>query len=202
MSHSLWTLAAVASAMNLTVAGSLSAGQIEFFERVDWEDAVDSFTTIDFTGFPGGTFITDQYSDLGIEFTDGNDSIFPNEGSFVNDGVGLDGNGDIAVAFDEPQAWIAAEFPGMLQFELYRAGELVYESSIFSRDPIDNFFGLVFADRFDMAILVDPGDDAEIDDLLFGAPVPGSPAFGLLGLIATIRGRRRRSSRIQQDPTG
>ena len=73
----------------------------EFTDKDDWIVAVGDFTTIGFTGFPGGTFITDQYADLGILFTDGNDSISPFDPiTYPEDGWGLESS--------SPNAWTSA----------------------------------------------------------------------------------------------
>ncbi len=164
-------------------------GVVEFFDKEEWETAVGSFLTVDFTGFPDGIFITDQYADLGILFTDGNDSIFPNENAFPNDGVGLDGNGDISVSFDTPQAWIGVDFPGLLTIELYSEGRLFFTSNLWGGGA-GNFLGLVSSELFDAAVLIDPLGEAEIDDLHFGVPTPG--ALWLLGVAALLPRRRRR----------
>ena len=165
-------------------------GVIEYVDRAKWEAAVGDFTTIDFTGFPGGTFITDQYADLGILFTDGNDSI-AFAGSFINDGVGLDGNGNISVSFDTPQAWIGVDFPGFLSIELYSEGRLFFTSNLWG-GGVGNFLGLISSDLFDAAVLLEgaPGLEADIDDLHFGVPTPG--ALWLLALAALFSRRRRR----------
>jgi hypothetical protein len=159
-----------------------------FGDRAEWEAAVGPITTLDFTGFPNGTFITDQYADLGAIFTDGNDSIRFNT-SFQNDNWGLDGNGDIAVTFDTPQLWVAADFPGFLGFRLLFQGEIIHESG--HGNPGDGWFvGLVSTEPFDSILMRDPGGEAEIDDLHFGVPAPG--ALWLLGLAALRPARRRR----------
>ncbi len=167
------------------------AGVIEFFEKSAWVDAVGRFETIPFTGFPQGTFITDQYADLGILFTDGNDSINFSPTAFPNDAWGLDGNGDISVSFEAPQAWIGVDFPGTLQIELFSSGRLFYTSSIAGGGGAGFFFGLISSDLFDAAVVAEaaPGLEAEIDDLHFGVPTPG--ALWLLALSA-LRPRRRR----------
>ena len=163
----------------------------EFTDKDEWISAVGDFTTIDFTGFPGGTFITDQYADLGIVFTDGNDSIHFTP-SFINDSWGLDGNGNISVSFDTPQAWIGVDFPGFLTIELFSAGKLIHTAE-FGFGGVGNFGGLVSSELFDAAVLMDvPAEfEAEIDDLHFGVPAPG--AVFLFGLAALCARRRRRS---------
>ncbi len=147
---------------------------IEFLDRKDeWIAAVGPFTTVDFTGFPHGTFITDQHADVGVLFTDWNDSIFVNNNGFPNDGAGLDGNGDINVVFDTLQAWIAVDFPGAMRFELFRDGVLIFASTSLFAGSAGHFFGLRSSEFFDAARIIDPFGEAEIDDLHFGVmPCP------------------------------
>ncbi len=162
----------------------------EFTDKDSWIAAVGDFTTIDFTGFPDGTFITDQYADLGILFTDGDETIHMSA-SYINDGWGLRGNGIITVAFDSPQAWIGVDFPGLLSIELFSGGRLFYTSSIAGGGGAGFFLGLISSELFDAAVLIDPfGLDAEIDDLHFGVPAPG--ALWLLALAALLPRRRHR----------
>ncbi len=168
------------------------AGVQEFTDKDEWIAAVGEFTTIGFTEFPAGTFITDQYADLGILFTDGNDIIVCcGKETFPEDGAGLDGNGDIAVAFDTPQLWIGVDFPGAMKIELYSDGRLIFTSFDYVPGGAGNFFGLLSNKLFDAAILAEIGGfEAEIDDLHFGVPAPGS--FALLALGALVHRRRRR----------
>ncbi len=171
--------------------GVTFGGIIEFTDKQEWEAAVGGFLTADFTGFAPGEFITDQYADLGILFTDGNDSINFSPTAFPNDAWGLDGNGDISVSFDTPQAWIGVDYPGLLTIELYSEGRLFFTSNIYG-GGVGNFLGLVSESFFDAVVLIDPLDDAVfIDDLHFGVPAPG--ALWLLGLGALCARRRRRS---------
>jgi hypothetical protein len=175
----------------VTQGASSQAGVLEFTDKEDWFAAVGSFTTIDFTGYPDGTFITDQYSDLGVIFNDGDDNILYAPGGFLNDDWGLDGNPAIHLSFLTPQAYIAADYPGALQMQLFREGELVYTSSEFGFSGPGHFAGLVCSEPFDEAIIFDWFDEAVfLDDLHFGVPAPG--ALWLLGLAALRPARRRR----------
>ncbi len=124
----LATLCAVV--LGLSAGGTASPGVLEFEDKAEWLDAIGRFVTADFTGFPLGTFITDQYADLGILFIDGNDSIHFTP-SFVNDDWGLDGNGNITVVFDSPIAYIGVDFPGDLQIDLYSDGRLIHSAVLF-----------------------------------------------------------------------
>ncbi len=175
----------------LLISASAHGGVQEFTDKDEWIDAVGEFTTIDFTGFPEFTIITDQYQDLGVTFTDGNDVTFFTP-SFVNDDWGLRGNGDIHLSFDRPQGWIGVDFPGAIRILLFSGGELIHFSSIFAADPVGGFGGLVSSDLFDAAVILDPFDDAPfIDDLHFGVPAPGG--LMLLALAGICPRRRRRS---------
>ena len=171
------------------------AGLIEFTDRAEWEAAVGSFTTIDFTGFPEFTLITTQYQDLGVTFTDGDDFTRFNPSAFVNDGWGLNGGigGDIDLSFETPQRWIAVDFPGEMRLFLFSGGKLIYFSSVFSAgaDGIGGFGGLVSSEPFDAAVILDPIDDfVFIDDLHFGVPAPAG--LWLLTLAGLWHARRRR----------
>jgi hypothetical protein len=165
------------------------AGVQEFTDKDEWIDAVGEFTTIDFTGFPEGTFITDQYADLGVLFTDRNDTISVNDG-FLNDGSGLRGSDTITVAFDSPEAYIGVDFPGDIQIDLFAAGKLIY-SAVFIAGGVGNFAGVLSTELFDSALLSDPSvGGVHIDDLHFGVPAPGALALLALGALSTRRRRR------------
>ena len=186
-------LFATALVTSLSV-GSAYGGVTEFTDKDAWIAAVGRFTTVDFVGFPVGTFITEQYAGLGIHFTDGNDSISPFDPiTFPNNGWGLDGNGNINVSFDSDQAWLAVDFPGHLRFQLFSEGQLIYESGLFGQAGVGNFAGLISSESFDAATLVEffQGAEAEIDDLHFGVPSPGVIALLALG---GLHHRRRRDS--------
>ena len=184
----------LASVPALGAAQIAAADVIWFVERSEWEATVADYSTIDFTGFPPGTFITEQYAALGAHFIDGTDSVYFNPGLFLNDEYGLDGNGDITVTFDAPIYWLAVDYPGMLQVDLYSGSQPVYSSGPIGGSGAGFFFGLLSTEPFDMAVLIDPiFPDAVIDDLHFGPPIPAPPAIALLALAAARPKRRRRA---------
>ena len=170
-----------------------SAGVIEFADKSEWEAAVGGFTTIGFNEYPNFTFITDQYADLGIHFTDGDDFIWHMPNAFPNDGFGL-GDGypnEITMEFDEPQAWLAIEFPGYKRLELYRDGQLFHSTPLYGGSAARFFLGVVSDQLFDKVMILPlPGGTADIDDLHFGVPAPG--ALALLALAVSLPARRRR----------
>ncbi len=162
--------------------------------RTAWMADAASFTTIDFTGFPENTIITNQYQDQGILFTDGTDRVFYSS-SFPNDGVGLYGAIDtIHVSFLQPTHSIAVDFPGDVAFQLYWGGALVYASPGFFAINPGGFAGLISDTPFDAAVIFDPTGNVNIDDLFFGPPIPAAPALAALALVALFPTSRRRRS--------
>ena len=168
-----------------------SADVLEFTDKDEWIDAVGEFTTIDFTGYPKDTFIADQYADLGILFTDGNDNIDYGCG-YVNDCWGLRGSGIITLAFDLPQAYIGVDYPGAMKIELFSEGRLIYTSSDFGVIGKGHFAGLLSTSLFDGAVLSDWVDGfVSIDDLHFGPPacpwdLDGNAIVGASDLLALL----------------
>jgi hypothetical protein len=110
-------------------AGPAGAVVVEFTDRDAWFDAAGFLTTISFTEFPNGTFVTDQYEEWGVLLTDGLDQIICCGENFPSDGAGLFGITSTSLEFTAPQWWIAVDFPGDLIFSLFTGGELVYTSS-------------------------------------------------------------------------
>jgi hypothetical protein len=170
-----------------------SAEVLEFEDKAAWEAAVGDYTTIDFTGYPYGTLIRDQYLDVGVRFMPDCWCTIagPNFNTFLNDGWGLDGNDLIHIQFDSPQHWIAADFPGALYFELYSDGELLYSSSLFGGGGVGHFGGLISDESFNEVLIQDWDAFVILDDLHFGVPTPAG--FVCLALAALIRLRARRT---------
>jgi hypothetical protein len=173
-------------------AQSLSATVTQYENKMQWQQAVaNNFTTLDFTGFPKFTLLTTQYVNLGAIF-DGTDDV-ETASAFINDGWGLEGNGDIFVNFTQPMYYIATDFPGFLQYKLYFQNQLIFTSSVFSQGFVGNFAGLISTTPFDRAQLIDPTGGAAIDDLFFGPPIPAPGVFGSLAAFALFNQRRRRA---------
>ena len=114
-------------------ASAIVDGVVETEDREDWIAWVGEFDVVDFVGFSEGTLLFDQYADLGVLFSDGNDTVRVNQNYLDGFGAfgGLFSDEGLTMVFDEPQSWIGLDYPGFIQFQLFREGELVYESSVF-----------------------------------------------------------------------
>jgi hypothetical protein len=188
---------ATCACIALIVISTSSASVIEFTDRAEWEGAVGTYTTVDFVLPPSPTPITDQYADLGVVFS-GAAYSHASMGVFPNDGWGLFGIGGAWAHFDTPQHWIAVDYPGSIQFQLFRKGELVYTSTYFFFPGVGNFAGLVSEVPFDEVFLrrLDSPYNIAIDDLHFGGLVPGPGGMALLALAGFAGRSRRRGPRF------
>jgi hypothetical protein len=178
----------------LALAGVASASVTTYTNKAAWESAVGSFTTLDFTGGQHGyPFPPDTYAHLGVTFA-GQQMMYwhGGPGLFPNDEWGIRANNNTLWAyFDEPQHAIAVDFPGTLNFQLWRDGQLLYTDLFF----LDPFAGLISEEPFDAVFLYRQTGSlfVYIDDLHFGMPlVPAPGALALFGLAALLGTRRQR----------
>jgi hypothetical protein len=128
-------------------------------DREGWFRSVAAVTTIGFGEVPGNTFITDEYLDLGVLFTDGLDitRCCDHFCSWPVDGAGLDGEGPVHLSFTVPQYYIAIDFPGGAGFELYQDGRL-FSSTVIGLGGDGNFGGVISSEPFDEAVIFRYGD--------------------------------------------
>ncbi len=81
-------------------------------------------TVINFTEFPSGTVLDDEYADFGIEFTN-EFYIIDDSTAFLNEWR-LDGfSTTLVMEFDQPFNVIGVLFPGVLRYEFFLKGEFV-----------------------------------------------------------------------------
>jgi len=186
----------LATVLTAVCTSAVLADIVEYRDKEEWETAAGSWSTADFTGFPMGTPITEQYAYLGVHFVDGYDFVVLGS-SFPNDGAGLDGNELVDLVFDVPMYWIAANFPGNLGFDLYFEGEFFYKSSEFGVGGVGNFGGLVSTQPFDRAVVWEYGTypNVNLDDLHFGPPIPAPSALCIVS-AAFFAARRRRTADV------
>jgi len=166
-------------------------------DRDQWFDDVggpDNVSTVDFTGFPDGMPVDDQWAHLGVHFGDltfisGKSTTF-----YPNDGWGAIGYPDINITFDQPMQWIAADFPGAKKIQLFDENTLIYESSILGGVGNPHFGGIVSDESFDrVRFFLEDTTVQAIDDLFFGPPIPAPASLAPLAVLLCARSRRRDS---------
>jgi hypothetical protein len=155
----------------LVVRAVYAADVILLQDKDEWMALVESFDTIDFTGFPAGTLITTQYASRGLVFTDRHDFARSDKCDYPNDGEGLFGGFDqrldVHIHFRAAQFSFAIEHRYCNAVLLYRDGELVFESPC-----LDGFIGLLSDEPFDEVHVVGGAvGKVHIDDLHFGPPI-------------------------------
>jgi hypothetical protein len=184
-----------AAVLHGTAAYSALAEVTIHKDFTDWQAATPGFVTIDFTDLSQFGFVTNQYADQGVLFTDGDDVVFGSDfATFPLDGFGVSGQGEFNLQFLPLQFSIATHFTGGGQLELFFEGALIYTSPHYSGTE-GTFLGFVSTLPFDAARIVDPDDPGVVfDNLYFGVPGPGC-ALPLLALAGAIGTRRRRRSR-------
>jgi hypothetical protein len=118
--------------VTISTASIADAGVVEYHNnKAEWEAAVGSFTTIDFTGFIFGQPIPyDYYSDLGFTFLNTNwawhTTAFPNDGEGV-----ISANGGSRFRFDQPRYALAVDHPGSHHYLLYYQNALIHTTGEF-----------------------------------------------------------------------
>jgi hypothetical protein len=178
----------ILGAMSIALlAGSASAAITSYTVKGNWLTDIGTIpTTITFTEVPTGTVLGNQYPDL--TFTDGNDTVV-NNGAFVNDGIGVNGNGRIDITFDFFLNAVGVDFPGAMTLDLYSGGTLIGSSIDFAGSGTGFFGGVISDDAFDRVVIRDWVDDSVFIDDFHYVPAPASAVFVGLGALAA---RRRR----------
>lgn len=181
----------IAMALTIALARSATADVSTFDDFGLWQAAAGEFTTITFTEFTPD-LVTDQYAELGVLFTDGNDLNIPGPTGFPLDGWGLWGGGDdtITIEFSQLNYSLAMHYPGGVAVQLYLEGAPLGEVIDAPTSGYNNFLGLVSNIGFDRALIFDPDGGLFIDNLYFGPPIPAPAGLALLALAA-CGGRRR-----------
>ena len=188
----------------ITFCATLLAGEFALGAVVEYRDADrdEWFTdvggganvsTVNFTGYPDFTPVTDQWAHLGVHFSGfvvtGGQSFF----FYPNDGWGARGEPEINVSFDEPIRWIAADYPGELSFQLFSNDQLIHTFHSPQIGGAGRFAGLLSDQSFDRVRIFREKDDLVfLDDLFFGPPIPAPASICMILVSITIPRRRRR----------
>jgi hypothetical protein len=189
-------------AMALALSGTSSAAFVEYLNDwpfvpppEQWFIDAGPVTTLDFVGLAPQQ-MTNQYADLGVIFP-GNDFAYT---SFIcSDGFGLKGGlpwgGSIELKFDQPRTAFAVLFPGDAFLKLFWQGQLIFTNGGWGSSPWAPlaFIGLIGDQPFDEVHIIDPLGSVHIDNIYFGASVPGPGVLSVLlpALCWSGRGRRR-----------
>ena len=162
-----------------------------YYDKQEWQTTVGDYTTITFAELPNGTWVSNQYENLGItfEFDDFIHSQVQTQPYFTNDGAGLNTFGEIGrplVRFTPPMYAIAIDSHySVANFILLYQGTFVGDVTVVSSGY---FKGVVSTLPFDEVRGMPKG----IDDLFFGPPIPAPGALGLCGVVLYMHRRRRR----------
>jgi len=189
--HSHFTVVGVVAA---AIVGAASAEFVFTDDFAQWTPLVPSYTNLDFVGLTPGTFLNDQYLDLGVDFTDGGLIQF-SLGIYPQDGFGIYGGCIVDMLLDTPAYAVATHHPGYVRYFLDSGDSLIYVSPLDVTSGLNNFRGIVSSIPFGRVMflgytLAPPQcDEIAIDNIYFASiPAPGGVAlFG-----AALRPTRRR----------
>ena len=162
---------ATVTVLVLACTGTASAGATNYFSLDSWVAASGPYSSIDFTALPQGTLVTDQYEQLGVNFTDPDGGWVYFTSSFTSDGVGIFGYSMTELTFDTPQHAIGAEALGVWSYRLYSGDTLLFTSQLFS-NQINYFEGLTFTSGFDRVQIVNALTGVGAIDNIYFSTVP------------------------------
>ncbi len=158
-----------------------------------WQAASANYTTVDFTGFPLLTVITNQYSGSGVLFTGPQPTLIdyaPN-GGFPEDDWGINPQSYLEVKFLWPMHSVGAHVPGSPRIQLFAGDQLLYQTN-YATGLGPKFTGVTSDIAFDRVRFLSAvtGGPSFTDNLYFST-VPGpAPMFALL--VASLLPQRRR----------
>jgi hypothetical protein len=160
----------------VVILASSVYGDITYYKNneAQWIADVGEFTSVGFDDLGRvAVVVTEQYADLGIHFTEGDEVAAPAEGTEdgwrLRDNPGL--TNYIIFEFDEPQFWLGVDHGGGMACELYLDDVLIDEPHQFSFSGGFKFAGVVSDVGFNKVRLYDPVDGSvNVDNIHFGAP--------------------------------
>jgi hypothetical protein len=160
---------------------------INYTDLNAFNSSVGAESIIRFTEVAEGVTVGSQYANLGVLFTDLNDTTLADT-AFLSDGFGLNGHGVVTLQFSSYLTAMGALFPGAMTIQLLSDGSPVGTTAAFGGQG-EGFFGGVISDiPFNGAILSDWSDSRVfVDNLYFNAPtttaVPDAAGTGTLLVI-------------------
>jgi MYXO-CTERM domain-containing protein len=166
-----------------------------------WFEAVPIHSTITFSEFPHNTKIDDEYASLGVTFTDTDGNWILGTGgpnSFIEDGMGLNGNAVVELTFDGPMSAFASSFPGVAYFDFFAGEQLLFTAPSMGGSGVGFFAGFTSSLPFDrVRIYGEPPDpfgnpDKVFFDSFYFASVPSPGGIAIVALAGLGARRRRR----------
>ncbi|MDZ4830235.1 MAG: hypothetical protein SGJ09_08585 [Phycisphaerae bacterium] len=157
-----------------------------------WQQAASSYSTVDFRGFAPNTFITEQYAPLRVHFMNPGPNVVQPLALdlFPQDGFGIDANGGILLAFDQPIHGIGGHGPGAWRFRLYSGGTQFYISPWWVGAP-NGYSGLVSDTAFDAASFEAFGGEDVYSDNIYFSTIPAPSVIAMLAASGLVSRRRR-----------
>lgn len=181
----------------VTLCGPAAHAGVTWFEEdfSGWQSAAGAYTPLTFTEFAHNTFITDQYADKGVLFTDSDPNVVWNIDEFLLDQHGINGLETVELTFAQPTLALGAYGPGYWQVILYSGTTEVYWNDHLSLGDT-GFAGLVSTVAFDRAVFFgappSPIPDFIYFDNFYFTSVPGPGGACVLLTSFCVRGDRRR----------
>ena len=189
-------------------SGAASAAITQYFNGsgwTAWQSDAAGFLTIDFTGYPQFTSITDQYTEShGATFGAIVPPWLPPEQTplpqvffgdyFLKDGVGVAAPYGVELTLNTPQRAIGLHLPGAASFKLF-FGQILIGETFSGTAGAGSFHGLtssVAFDRVQIKSFGDIGDDPLFFDNLYFSTVPGPGPLAFFAVGAVVGARRRR----------
>ena len=203
---------AVVAVAILALAGTAAAEVTWTLDKAAWTASYggqQNVTDVDFGTLTPGTIVTEQFADLGVHFTDGDDvaillnpfepppTSYPGMRSFVSGSP--PGIYDITIVLDGPMSGFGVRpASSKLTVEFWLAGSLVGEgqaSGLPYWQP-NAFLGFQSSVPFDKVVILhhpseNPAQGVAVGNLAFVIPAPG--VFGV-ALVAAAFSRRRRTT--------
>ena len=211
-SHAV-VVAVVALAV-LAMAGTAAAEVTWTLDKAAWTASYggqQNVTDVDFGTLTPGTIVTEQFADLGVHFTDGDDVAvlanpleppisYPALRSFVPGSP--PGEYDITIVLDGPMSGFGVRPNGPnLNLEFWLAGSLVGEGHVTGMPywQPDAFIGFQSSVVFDKVVILhnpspNPAQGVAVGNLAFAIPAPG--ALGVAVVAAAFTRRRRASAEV------
>jgi hypothetical protein len=159
-----------------------------------WWAAAGTPTAIDFTAFPQGTWMSDQYSNLGLTFTSSDPDVVQFDPSgFLLDGVGINGLSQVQMEFTSPTFAFGYHHPGIHGIQLWSGSSLLYASPALGQSGLFDFSGVTSTQPFDRVVLVPVNNPGVVRaDNIYFSSVPAPGAISLVGFGSFMLGTRRR----------